>query len=837
MPVGRRTELERLAGLLADDVPVVVVGEAGVGKTTVLRAAAAATGRRVLEGGALSTLSWLDYLALERAVGRSMRNGDPIAVAADVEEDVGDAVLLLDDLHWAAAATLEVAAALAGRVSLLAGVRSGEPGSDRALEQLQGAGFVPLPLTGLPADAAGELVSSLRPDLGPAARERLVRRTGGNPLLLHELVSTGEPSASLRLALAARLRRLDAPGRETFDLLALAGRPIAAEALGEAGVKSLLDADLVSTGPSGVTVRHTLLGELAVEQMPAEAQQALHARIAREVDDIGEAARHYALAGEPDNAFKAAMQAVARTSRPGEQASHLAVAAACASGPEADALRLRAARALEAAHDWNGMIAILAMLDDDNTEARAAACLMRARGAWTAGDVDELRAALAEGLRLAEGTGSEVEVRLRIEQSRVPLFVDVDIERGVSTARSAFELATATGVDIPRAEYLYGTALAVADDPRGSEHLEEAIRAARKVGDTSTEFLAANNLISVHESAGDPPYARRIAREYIERSRELGLGEWERTMRVALASLDFHMANYPNVIAEAEELLTQQLEPRGRDQLLEALCLTLIDVGRIDEALRRLDAVGAEMARDFRGGMQALWVRIEAAIWGGRPDQALPLCERYLSENPENDPNILFGWVSRAWARLDLGHDPGPSAPPQIRKMLLAVPLEVDGVRAMYAGKHETAAELLCSAARAWAPFHVRGEIRCLWGAGEALRRSGDLPAAVRQLEAVESRAKELGMLPILTRVHRSLRAAGRHRSAPRRRSAGSILTERQREILGLVAQGLTNAQIATRLGVSRHTVVTQLASASAKLGASSRAQAASMAAAVLDAP
>jgi DNA-binding CsgD family transcriptional regulator len=85
-------------------------------------------------------------------------------------------------------------------------------------------------------------------------------------------------------------------------------------------------------------------------------------------------------------------------------------------------------------------------------------------------------------------------------------------------------------------------------------------------------------------------------------------------------------------------------------------------------------------------------------------------------------------------------------------------------------------------------------------------------------------------MHPLLARIHQSLRAAGQRRSAPRTRTPGSVLTDRQRQILGLVADGLTNAQIAHRLGISRHTVVTQLASASAKLGTSSRAQTASLA-------
>ena len=63
MPIGRHRELGRLCALLANDAPVAVVGEAGVGKTTLLRAAAERSGRPVRQGGALSTLDWLDFLA------------------------------------------------------------------------------------------------------------------------------------------------------------------------------------------------------------------------------------------------------------------------------------------------------------------------------------------------------------------------------------------------------------------------------------------------------------------------------------------------------------------------------------------------------------------------------------------------------------------------------------------------------------------------------------------------------------------------------------------------------------------------------------------------------
>jgi DNA-binding NarL/FixJ family response regulator len=55
-------------------------------------------------------------------------------------------------------------------------------------------------------------------------------------------------------------------------------------------------------------------------------------------------------------------------------------------------------------------------------------------------------------------------------------------------------------------------------------------------------------------------------------------------------------------------------------------------------------------------------------------------------------------------------------------------------------------------------------------------------------------------------------------------------LTEREREVLGLVAEGLSNAAIAERLVVSVHTVRNHIASLSAKLGAHSKLEALSIA-------
>jgi DNA-binding NarL/FixJ family response regulator len=55
---------------------------------------------------------------------------------------------------------------------------------------------------------------------------------------------------------------------------------------------------------------------------------------------------------------------------------------------------------------------------------------------------------------------------------------------------------------------------------------------------------------------------------------------------------------------------------------------------------------------------------------------------------------------------------------------------------------------------------------------------------------------------------------------------AGAMLTNREREILALLADGLGNKQIAARLGISTSTVKTHLELLFEKLGVSSRAEA-----------
>jgi two-component system, NarL family, response regulator DevR len=97
-------------------------------------------------------------------------------------------------------------------------------------------------------------------------------------------------------------------------------------------------------------------------------------------------------------------------------------------------------------------------------------------------------------------------------------------------------------------------------------------------------------------------------------------------------------------------------------------------------------------------------------------------------------------------------------------------------------------------------------------------RSIDEVTAAVRAAAAGESVISPEMLARLLPRFQR----AGGHGAAD--------LTDREREVLSLVAEGLSNAAMAERMVVSVHTVRNHIASMSAKLGAHSKLEALSIA-------
>jgi DNA-binding CsgD family transcriptional regulator len=134
------------------------------------------------------------------------------------------------------------------------------------------------------------------------------------------------------------------------------------------------------------------------------------------------------------------------------------------------------------------------------------------------------------------------------------------------------------------------------------------------------------------------------------------------------------------------------------------------------------------------------------------------------------------------------------------------------------------------AAAAAWHEVAVREEVRCLLAHGVY---AGSAEAAVPPLLRAELLAEEAGLVVLLGRARRALRrySVRRDTRGPR---AGAELTERERDVLRLVAQGEPTRRIAGLLGISRETVETHIRSGMRKLGARTRTEAAALALEVL---
>jgi DNA-binding NarL/FixJ family response regulator len=121
-------------------------------------------------------------------------------------------------------------------------------------------------------------------------------------------------------------------------------------------------------------------------------------------------------------------------------------------------------------------------------------------------------------------------------------------------------------------------------------------------------------------------------------------------------------------------------------------------------------------------------------------------------------------------------------------------------------------------------------ELGCPYDAGLALLDSGDVEA-VREAIALFDK---LGAVATIAVAQAELRRLG-ETAIPRGRRASTRddrwgLTRREREVLALIGDGCTNADIAGRLFIAEKTVDNHVASVLAKMGVTSRRDAARLA-------
>jgi DNA-binding CsgD family transcriptional regulator len=803
---------------------VVVVGEAGVGKTALLRAAASASGRRIHEGGGLSTLSSLSYLPVTRALGSEPKGGDHAAVAEDVARRVDGGVLVLDDLHWADVDTLTVLKYLVGSVTLLGAVRSGDPGAGGALSHAEAAGADVIELSGLGDEDAADLVRLKNPELTGDDLNELLDRARGNPLLLEEL-ATGEPSPTLASSLRARLRRMPETARDAAARMALLARPADVRLLGD-GALELVAAGLALEGSEGIAFRHALLGETVMSELSEPGRRELHANLARVLPDPGEAGHHYALAGDREAARAKALEAAASAPRAAEQAGHLRLAASCSDGPEATELRLQAAEALLAVDLPEEALRLLEGLVSADAETQARIHLLTGRGRGGLGDMDALERETAAGLRLVAGTRSELELDLRLERVQPPLWVPDAVEAR-TRASEAYELATDVGRRQARALLALCMAAYLSDPDEAVCHARAAREQASETGDVYVEQMATRYESTALGWLGRIDEVIDLLARTRERARGLGLRAWEAEHESCELLTQAYYGEGPS--PGLAERMRRHVANRPPWLIEEQSWLHLADIvgelGRDAEARGYLTTF--ETATGWAGYLK-LFVTANLDWLAGRAESAASLA-REASVSTPWPVAIEEARMLEAWALFDLGRPPIPySVDGEGFRPLGARPV-IEGLGLLATPGDEVRATLLLRQAVDELQ-DVRLGLRTRWGAGEAARRAGDLAGARATLLTLEEELEARSMQPLLRRVRRSLRLAGVVRA--QRNPADGLLSAREREVLLLVAEGLTSLEIAIRLALSRATVESHVRSAMRKLGASTRRQAAALVAA-----
>ncbi|HXJ28873.1 MAG TPA: AAA family ATPase [Streptosporangiaceae bacterium] len=770
-------------------------------------------------------------------------------------------VLLLDDLHAADPDSLEtiryLAAARIGGLAIMAALRPAESAvADELVRALRGDDVATVvELEPLGHRATGDLVRHLLAAAPPGELVAdVLARTDGVPLLVEEVVDAhlrggsvvidggharwrGGPLAlpqSVRGMVAARLEQLPRPGQDALLALAVIGVPEPAGLLpavagtDERAVAGALrggvDAGLLTTSAGVIGFRHDIIREAILDTAVPQIVTAMHRRAADALDGGPATARraaHLAAAGDGDAAAGLFAAAAA-----GELAAHALLGA---EGLARRAIGLAAAPATRAAAA-DALAAVLAAqgrwaeaLDiDEATVAgigdsadrrqrmaaaaleagypeRAAACLARGDGGQPLSRVLAGRVALVRGdaaRALAEADAvlaqrADTGTRLAALDIRARALDYLDQRAAAREAWSAqVEEATAAGRTQDRLRALFQLGKQEFFAGGRPARLREAAEVAAAAGALLELSWAEETLAIALTLQGDPAAALEVLDAAVPRARELRLDQLGFLLVAQAGALSFTRPDVEAIFAEAEAVAP------APDLLVFTTSIRAdiaLQHGRWDEAIalfRQSDEMAAAMpgGAPVDGSCYLVWALAAA----GRADEA-----RAVLRQAEALPD-LARWYPR--------------------------PVMVAAGRALLDGDAD-GVDAAIAAAPGPMPFSV-ATMRII----SALVLGGG--ARIRWLREAVDIYEASGATAYRERARRLLRDAGG--PVPRRRTAAAAVpaelaasgvTAREAEVLRLLGEGLSNADIAAKLFLSVRTVETHVSSLLAKLQARSRGQ------------
>lgn len=828
---------------------VLVSGEAGIGKTALVEqfavtARALPSAPRVLWGAcdALFTprpFGPLHDIAAQGLVELDGVLGDPnrstLFARAFALLTRSATVAVFEDVHWADEATLDFVMYLGRRLArrpllLIATYRDDELSPQHPLRNALGvlastSGTLRLDLAPLSVSAVQALATSQGID-----GAELHAATGGNPFLITEALAnpiSGVP-ATVRDAVLARAARLSPSARAVLEAAAVIGPRIepwlltAVTGAEAPSVDECLEAGLLHGAASSLAFRHELTRQAVLDALSPHRRLVLH-RLALTAlcasplaaSDPARIAHHANAAGDPDAILTyapAAGRAAARTGAHREAAALFGLALQHAHElPAEERAALFEARAEACNHidDRAGSLqarreALEIWRRLDNTRRvgeNLALGAMQLNGLGRTEDAErdcqsaiDLLSTLPAGRELAHAYRIQAGLRMLTQ----------DYQSAITLGEKAIVLARAAGANgiAFAAQNTIGCAWMPIDFEHGRRDLEQNLHATHAAGLEPLAALAYTNLSSGSSELYRFGEAERYFREgsayALERGLEryylymlgwqahtlLRLGRWaecERAATEVIARPNVSATSRITALAVLGRLRCRRGDPDAAALLDEALFLC-----RDLHSLHRLGLVRTARA-------EAAWLVGDLERARGEVEALAHVA--VAKQHPWFAGELLF-WLQRTGADVSI---PTWLARPYA--------LQIQGKTR--------------ESAMAWR------ELGCVYEAAQA-QADGD---AAEQTEALES-LERLGARPAAEQLRERIRLAGGvvprgPRASTRKNAFG--LTTRQLDIVHLLIEGLTNTEIAARLHLSAKTVDHHVSAVLAKLGVSTRSEAAAL--------
>ena len=740
-------------------------------------------------------------------------------------------VLVVEDAHWADEATLDLIRFLGRRLResptmIVVSYRDeglpadhpmrltlGDLTPERSLRRMTLSPLSPAAVNSL---AAGSGVSG----------DELYALTGGNPFFVNEVLGTNSPTlpVSARDAVLARVARLSSDARAALEAVAVFGADIEPAMVDvvagrSTGLDECLDSGVLLSEATGLRFRHEL-ARLAVEgAIPGHRKRELHARalaaLREQPDaDLAQVAHH------AEGALDAAAvldYAVRAGNRSADLSAHREAAA-----QYSRALRFASDRPTEERAELHDLLATEQLLIEDwrqSVDERS-----RAVDLWRQTDNrlrlgDSLRRASHTMLRLYDNQGYVVmdEAIAVLEElqptrelawaycNKAGALMYRDPPRAVDFAQLARKVLEQAGADDPGlvSQSLNSEACALsAMGEDTTDMLKESLRVGLEGNTGEPASRAYTNLVCTLLNTNRPAEALRYAEEGIPYSDDHELDMYKHCLIGAYLGVLDKLGRWDEALDVAErELSKPTLSPFNRAGPL--LVTGAIHARRGNRKVAEpLIAESVVLMNDMSCYEEELR-HVELSWLDGDPDDARQRAIA-LAKTPGLASEItteLAVWLKR------FGEDPDnyELMVDPVRQRQLDEPwADVAAMWAELGSPYEQALALYDSGEEE----PMREAIAILDGLGAA--------AAVNVVRA-EMRKRGYTSIP------RGVR------SATREDSLG--LTKRQREVLELMAEGLTNAEIGGRLFLSERTVDHHVGSVLAKLGVESRREAVRLAA------